>query len=307
MQNQLRRLLMAAAIALAICGTARDAAAYGWYNNGFYYRNADEFWWYMATWRDWWNPPYGYSGYEENCECYKWYWQEMPAVMGQAITPRNDTYASGFDAFPDWAELYLPMQIPAVSGEWLMHSHHGAVVDWYYNYSGWGWVHFEMTPVSFWVVDAYPEIGCGDYERNYLMNEYKDRSINAASGRPRAICDRFGPVQPTNYFSVGELMGSTPHNIGWLEESLRSGLDRTRERYGYPLIGTVGFRCPEHNDAVGSTQRLSWHQYGRAQDVINHPSRPRTDEEWETIASAARNEGAQAVIEGNHIHLEWEP
>ena len=43
-------------------------------------------------------------------------------------------------------------------------------------------------------------------------------------------------------------------------------LDDLRERCGFPLIVTSGYRCPDHNDAVSSTGRTGPHTTGKATD-----------------------------------------
>lgn len=102
------------------------------------------------------------------------------------------------------------------------------------------------------------------------------------------------------------------HEYAWLENVLLSGLDSTRERYGHPIQGIGAYRCPDKNDAVGSNQPLSWHQFGRAADLANHSSRPTTLTEWQAIRDAAIAAGAQSIIEGTpgasgaHVHVEWE-
>lgn len=44
-------------------------------------------------------------------------------------------------------------------------------------------------------------------------------------------------------------------------------LDELRERVGFPLVVTSGYRCPDHNDKVSSTGRSGPHTTGRAADI----------------------------------------
>ncbi len=45
-------------------------------------------------------------------------------------------------------------------------------------------------------------------------------------------------------------------------------LDQLRERAGYPFVITSGYRCPAHNNAVGSTGFDGPHTTGRAADIL---------------------------------------
>lgn len=44
-------------------------------------------------------------------------------------------------------------------------------------------------------------------------------------------------------------------------------LTNIRKRYGYPIIIKSGYRCPDHNKAVGGA-KASQHMYGRAADFV---------------------------------------
>jgi hypothetical protein len=159
---------------------------------------------------------------------------------------------------------------------------------------------------------------CDDPEVLSIVQEYVTRGIHNLSTRPSVDCSRFrGPVN-SQYFQWNyELNGITSErhdNWAWLEDAFLNALDSTRVTYGHPIQGTGAYRCPNKNDMVGSTQPLSWHQYGRAADVVNHSSRPRTEAEWNNIRIAAQLNGATVVIElvnndinhpGSHLHLQW--
>lgn len=56
-----------------------------------------------------------------------------------------------------------------------------------------------------------------------------------------------------------------------MAEDFIDRLDELRERCGFPLIVTSGYRCPEHNQAVSTTGTNGPHTTGRATDFgISH-------------------------------------
>lgn len=161
----------------------------------------------------------------------------------------------------------------------------------------------------------------GDTLSSLAGTERRGSTLRAPPGAlpgPSVDCSRFrGPVNSTYFAWSYELNGITQprhDNWAWLEDAFLDALDATRERYGHPIQGNGAYRCPEKNDAVGSVHVDSWHQFGRAADVVNAPSRPRTIEEWHQIGGAAALEGATYEIElvngdinhqGSHVHLQW--
>lgn len=48
---------------------------------------------------------------------------------------------------------------------------------------------------------------------------------------------------------------------------LLSFLDAVREKVGMPMVVTSGYRCPEHNRAVGGAKN-SLHMKGQAADIV---------------------------------------
>lgn len=80
------------------------------------------------------------------------------------------------------------------------------------------------------------------------------------------------------YFSVNELSASTearrmgidntptPEAVANLTALVEAVLDPLRERYGYPIHVSSGYRCPRVNAAVGG-ERTSQHVRGEAADI----------------------------------------
>lgn len=55
------------------------------------------------------------------------------------------------------------------------------------------------------------------------------------------------------------------------EDAFIGSLDMLRERVGFPLIVTSGYRCPEYNKKVSSTGLNGPHTTGRAVDLaVSH-------------------------------------
>ena len=57
------------------------------------------------------------------------------------------------------------------------------------------------------------------------------------------------------------------YDIEWIFEDIFTAFQRLRETWGKPIPITSGYRCPEHNVAVGG-ERLSAHQFGVALDCL---------------------------------------
>lgn len=53
---------------------------------------------------------------------------------------------------------------------------------------------------------------------------------------------------------------------GGMNAELTDRLDALREEYGYPIMVSSGYRCPDHNKAVGGVSN-SLHVQGRAADL----------------------------------------
>ena len=80
------------------------------------------------------------------------------------------------------------------------------------------------------------------------------------------------------YFTIKELTASTkaksmgidntptPEVVGNLTALVEAVLDPLREKYGYPITVSSGYRCPRLNKAVGG-EATSQHMTGEAADI----------------------------------------
>lgn len=82
---------------------------------------------------------------------------------------------------------------------------------------------------------------------------------------------------PWKYFSIEELScrcgcGQMKMNADFMEKVVR-----VRLHYGYPMIVTSGYRCPEHDKKVGHSVRtgVGPHTYGHALDFLIYGDRVR--------------------------------
>lgn len=78
-------------------------------------------------------------------------------------------------------------------------------------------------------------------------------------------------------------------------------LQTVRDIVGRPLGVSSGYRCAEHNKAIGGAEH-SYHMVGRAADVITL-----TPEETAEILSAAKKAGLVAVEGKGFVHLDNGP
>ena len=58
----------------------------------------------------------------------------------------------------------------------------------------------------------------------------------------------------------------TPEAVANLEALVEAVLDPLRERYGHPIMASIGYRCPQLNKAVGGATH-SQHTTGEAADI----------------------------------------
>ena len=87
------------------------------------------------------------------------------------------------------------------------------------------------------------------------------------------------------------------------EDAFIGSLDELRERVGFPLIVSSGYRCPEHNQKVSSTGPNGPHTTGRAVDLaVSH------DKAWFVLNEAFRmgftGVGVNGKGAGRFIHLD---
>ena len=68
------------------------------------------------------------------------------------------------------------------------------------------------------------------------------------------------------YFSKSELECSCGCGKADMDEYFMLTLDNLRESYGHPIFLSSGYRCPEHNAAIGGVKG-SYHTLGVAVDI----------------------------------------
>lgn len=73
------------------------------------------------------------------------------------------------------------------------------------------------------------------------------------------------------YFKEGEFACKHCNGLpaGGMDPNLVKVLDEARERVGVPIIVSSGYRCPEHNRAIGGASQ-SYHMRGMAADVYSN-------------------------------------
>jgi len=144
----------------------------------------------------------------------------------------------------------------------------------------------------------------GDLEKTKIRKEYSDFSV-VENRRPS--CDNLRTDYSSTHFSSAELNRNGYHDLFWIQSALTTGLDAVRSDYGSAITTSNAYRCPEKNRDAGSQfLTTSWHLAGRAADLV--PVSPDTlTPQWRTtIKNYAIDHGAQAVDEGDTVHVEWE-
>lgn len=129
---------------------------------------------------------------------------------------------------------------------------------------------------------------------------------------------------PTRHFGLGELLRRSDYidlEIGWLERSMKDGLDATRDHFGGPLATSSVYRNPVHNSwHLGGTQgaQRSSHMFGNAADLPTGGDEDR----FYAIARAAnlasgclappqewltRNQirASYSIRNWSHVHADW--
>lgn len=98
----------------------------------------------------------------------------------------------------------------------------------------------------------------------------------------------------------GGMMGGVPENVKALVENV---LDSLREKYGKPIKVNSGYRCPNHNLAVGGATQ-SQHMKGEAADIaVVHGSRFKVHDLAQAIVENGRFD--QLIIYPTFIHVSW--
>ena len=98
----------------------------------------------------------------------------------------------------------------------------------------------------------------------------------------------------------GGMMGGVPENVKALVENV---LDPLREKYGKPIKVNSGYRCPNHNLAVGGATQ-SQHMKGEAADIaMVHGSRFKVHDLAQAIVENGKFD--QLIIYPTFVHVSW--
>lgn len=98
----------------------------------------------------------------------------------------------------------------------------------------------------------------------------------------------------------GGMIGGVPENVKALVENV---LDPLREKSGKPIKVNSGYRCPNHNLAVGGATQ-SQHMKGEAADIA--PMSGDTSE-LERMAEIIKQNGKwdQMIVYPTFVHVSW--
>lgn len=105
-------------------------------------------------------------------------------------------------------------------------------------------------------------------------------------------------TQLTNHFSAAEL--DCPHcGKCVMQPAFMAKLEQLRVAYGKPITINSGYRCPEHNKAVGGAPK-SYHMQGRAADIAV----PNKSERYKLVKIAMQLGFAGIEISKAHLHVD---
>ena len=103
----------------------------------------------------------------------------------------------------------------------------------------------------------------------------------------------------------GGMIGGVPENVKALVENV---LDPLREKYGKPIKVNSGYRCPNHNLAVGGATQ-SQHMKGEAADIA--PAGLQVTayglQELERLVEIIKQNGKwdQMIVYPTFVHVSW--
>lgn len=100
------------------------------------------------------------------------------------------------------------------------------------------------------------------------------------------------------FFALYEFEDPTTHQV-MVHSTLLAVLERARERVGFPIRVTSGYRTVAHNRKVGGVPR-SLHLVGAAADLVVATSRQRV----ELLAVLRQDARVLVVDEGDHMHVQ---
>ena len=98
----------------------------------------------------------------------------------------------------------------------------------------------------------------------------------------------------------GGMLGGVPENVKALVENV---LDPLREKYGKPIKVNSGYRCPNHNLAVGGATQ-SQHMKGEAADIAPMDG---DASELEKLVEIIKQNGKwdQIIVYPTFVHVSW--
>ena len=98
----------------------------------------------------------------------------------------------------------------------------------------------------------------------------------------------------------GGMLGGVPENVKALVENV---LDSLREKYGKPIKVNSGYRCPNHNLAVGGAMQ-SQHMKGEAADIAPMDG---DASELEKLVEIIKQNGKwdQMIVYPTFVHVSW--
>ena len=103
----------------------------------------------------------------------------------------------------------------------------------------------------------------------------------------------------------GGVMGGVPENVKALVENV---LDPLREKYGKPIRVNSGYRCPNHNLAVGGATQ-SQHMKGEAADIapVGLQVTAYGLKELERLVEIIKQNGKwdQMIVYPTFVHVSW--
>lgn len=101
----------------------------------------------------------------------------------------------------------------------------------------------------------------------------------------------------------GGMIGGVPENVKALVENV---LDPLREKYGKPIKVNSGYRCPNHNLAVGGATQ-SQHMKGEAADIAPGDSGQVTGDSLERMVEIIKQNGKwdQMIVYPTFVHVSW--